>query len=60
MLPRGVNFGSRWVAEIVGSSAGWQMLGQEDKALDPLMRVVASDDCGAPRGDEGGTRLRYA
>jgi len=24
---------------------GWQMLGQEDKALDPLMRVVASDDC---------------
>ena len=24
------------------------MLGEEDKALDPLMRVVASDDCGAP------------
>ena len=28
--------------------SGWQMLGEEDKALDPLMRVVASDDCGAP------------
>lgn len=67
MFSRGAFFGSRWVAEKLDLQvAGWQMLGQEDKALDPLMRVVASDDCGAPlllgpsRGDSGALRLRYA